>query len=539
MADIDAYVKLLRERLANLQLPEGFNLDLATSKELIDYVLPLFIPLVAEFINAKSEGETKVEGVTHDFLFPFVVSEGAQAEEIRIGKAKTDGQDFLGAAEGLYNFYNDNQPFKTIFGLLKVGAYFFGMIAAQMSGHTERARQKVNVETRPNVLDVPSLVKMWFRRPDLAEKTKELLTKHGLSDEHINDYLELSENVLDPGMIFKLKFREEIDDSEAKRRLKMIGFPEGEYENLKTVFTIYPNIQDVVRFAVREAYSEDQVAALGLDDDRPRVFDEEARKIGASENLSKHSWRAHWELPSIMFMREMLQRELIDDSQVEALLKAHDILPTFRDPITKAMYNPFTRVDIRRMYTDEILDDDEIVKAYKDTGYNQDRAEKLAEWTIKRYNAERKELSKTAILQLYKHKEFDDDQVIIELRNIGYKEDVAQYLVLEFVLKEAEKQLSKRRGYVKKGFINGFYTYDYAFQQLIDLGYNSEYATIVMNDWTIDFDLKLKELSLEQIEKMYKLGVMIPQVVLEYMRVKGYTKTDISFIIALWEAEKK
>lgn len=539
MADIEDYIQRLREKLGKLELPTGFDLNLATSKELSDYVLPLFIPLVAEFLAAKSEGETKVEDVSFDFLKPFVASESVQAEQAKVSENASESINFLAQAEQVYNFFNTTRPFNNILGVAKVMAYFVGMISAQMSGNTERARQKVNEETRPNILDIGSLTKMWFRRPDLAGKTKNILKKHGLTDEHIEDYLELSENVLDPGMIFKLRFRNEIDVTEAKRLLKMVGFPETEYENLKTVFTVYPNIQDIVRFAVREAYSDVQAEALGLDDERPGKFDEEAAKIGASESLSKNAWRAHWELVPIQFMRELLQRELIDLDQVRALLKAHDILPTFREPIIKAMYRPYTRVDVRRMYQDEVLDDTEIIKAYKEAGSNQHNAEKLAEWTIKRYHAERKELTKSAILQLYKHKEFTLEETIEELRNIGYKEDVAQYMLLEFNLKESEKTLAKHRGYVKKAFVNGFYTYEFAFQKLVDLGYNSEYAVEVMNDWTIDFDLKLKQLSVEQIEKLFKAGIMVPSAAQEYLHGQGYTQTDRNFLLKLWESEKK
>ena len=58
-------------------------------------------------------------------------------------------------------------------------------------------------------------------------------------------------------------------------------------------------------------------------------------------------------------------------------------MPFWRDKIIAISTSPFTRVDIRRMNKVGILDEAAVNRAYRDIGYNEERAKNLTDFTLK------------------------------------------------------------------------------------------------------------------------------------------------------------
>ncbi|GAH81991.1 unnamed protein product, partial [marine sediment metagenome] len=108
---------------------------------------------------------------------------------------------------------------------------------------------------------------------------------------------------------------------------------------------------------------------------------------GISEYWAQKYWYAHWDTPSITQGFEMLHRGFIDRKELDDLFRTVEIPPFWRDKLTAIAFNPFTRVDVRRMHKAGVLTDDELVTAYMDVGYNADKAAKMTEFTIL-YNGE-------------------------------------------------------------------------------------------------------------------------------------------------------
>jgi hypothetical protein len=50
--------------------------------------------------------------------------------------------------------------------------------------------------------------------------------------------------------------------------------------------------------------------------------------------------------------------------------------------MTQTIYNPYTRVDVRRMYGQGILTREQVKRSYMDGGYDDEHAENLTAWTI-------------------------------------------------------------------------------------------------------------------------------------------------------------
>lgn len=177
-----------------------------------------------------------------------------------------------------------------------------------------------------------------------------------------------------------------------------------------------PLPQDVIRFAVREALNEEQAKILELDaeldENKDYIAMANAVGIGVAKyrtgegeekeiDVPRMFWRAHWELPSPTQSYEFLRRlrpnridrfkqtlppELAKDlkpitgTDLAALLKANDYSPKWRAPLSAISYLPLTRVDTRRLFDASLIDKQELVEQYMDSGYVREDAERMADW---------------------------------------------------------------------------------------------------------------------------------------------------------------
>ena len=80
-------------------------------------------------------------------------------------------------------------------------------------------------------------------------------------------------------------------------------------------------------------------------------------------------------LPSIGQGFEMLHRRVIEDADLDLLLRALDVMPFWREKLKDISYNPLTRVDVRRMHRIGVLEEEGVFNAYLDVGYNEENAQ--------------------------------------------------------------------------------------------------------------------------------------------------------------------
>lgn len=277
---------------------------------------------------------------------------------------------------------------------------------------------------------IPSLADaLALRRAGIipASQFKEWCNKNGFDIQISDDLLESTASLLTPLDYVALWRRSKLSESELNKYLERLGYPATEIPKLLLASEIQPNPSDVVRFAVREAYSPKTVADYGLDQDTPDEYIEGAKATGLSEEFAKLYWRAHWELPSISQANEMLHRGVITEQIHSELLRAQDVMPYWRDKLKAISYNPLTRVDIRRVYNMGLLDETGVFKAYKDGGYNDENARLLTQYVVKDFGNDDTGLTRESVIRAYKNGiiqagEFDD-----YLSRLGYSADIIAF----------------------------------------------------------------------------------------------------------------
>ena len=272
-----------------------------------------------------------------------------------------------------------------------------------------------------------------LRRPDKAKLIESDLKDLGWSEERSELLLDVAMSRLKEELLVTLRLRGIITKEQYAQRMYVLGYAAAEAEDLYKSLLEYPGISDIVRFAVREAYTPEIAEKFGQYQDIPDVFITEAAKVGIPAEIARQYWAAHWDLPSPMQGFEMLHRGIITRDELKLLLRALDVMPFWRDKLINLAYTPFTRVDVRRMHKAGILTRDQVKQSYKDIGYNDEKAEALTQFTIA-LNAEtatdaEKELSKAEILKAYKDRLISETEARDALANLGY-DDTAIFLLM-------------------------------------------------------------------------------------------------------------
>ena len=284
--------------------------------------------------------------------------------------------------------------------------------------------------------DPAMLLAMQNRFPELSERWEDDWDELGIPTK----MLEAVQTVLLPtvpeGDLLTLWYRDENARNEIETELKARGWTEARITNLIKVREIIPGVGDLIRFAVREAFRPDIIEKFGYDQDIPTEIIPWFEKQGLSEEWFNRYWYSHWELPSVQAGYAMMHRlrpETSDnpfvEEDLEDLMRAADIPEFFRSRLKEISFSVFTRVDVRRMFRVGVLDAEGVKSAYMDLGYNETRAEKMTEFTIKLETQKQRDLTRSNIEAGYKRQVIVRDAAKTALIDIGYVEADAEYFL--------------------------------------------------------------------------------------------------------------
>ncbi|KKK90773.1 hypothetical protein LCGC14_2719650, partial [marine sediment metagenome] len=129
-----------------------------------------------------------------------------------------------------------------------------------------------------------------------------------------------------------------------------------------------PPVGDLIRMQLREVFLAGRREELVGTEERP-IYNQLMAEHGYDEFHADSWWGAHWQLPSIGQLNEMLHRGVINDETWERFVRFNDVEPTSIPRLKEIIFSPFTRVDARRMDREGLLTDQELLQAYADLGF--------------------------------------------------------------------------------------------------------------------------------------------------------------------------
>jgi len=305
---------------------------------------------------------------------------------------------------------------------------------------------------------------------------------------------------------------------------------------------------DYIRFAVRDVYNVAVRAANKLDQDFPEIVGAKLRMLGYSPQDAKDAWAAHWELPSPTQVFEMLHRgKLPAGITVEQYLASADYAPAWRKALSDISYNPITRTDAKRMY--KLRGDfDELVRHFKDNGYNDADANDLAEFTRQDVNLEgnneRRNLSsglKNAVLAMYKGRTISADETRDVLRQLTYTDETIEQFILEADFFRIQDEKADIAGALKAAYVKALRTRDDTVALLQQAGWNGQPLDDLMGTWDLlraatelqPQQAASRDLTKAELVAAYKDEIITAEQLTDGIAQLGYDENETNVIVQL------
>jgi len=385
---------------------------------------------------------------------------------------------------------------------------------------------------RPNRL-TPSDAIAAFIRGNISEHDLiEIGHIHGFNDPEIQAMLSTARTLLDPTTLQTAWLRDLISEDALKRGLSWGGYSPESSEIIKKLAYYIPPAQDLIHMAVREAFSPAIASKFGQYEDFPAEFEKFAKQQGISSEWARRYWASHWDLPSLTMGFEMLHRGTIDKDDLMMLMRAQDVMPYWRDKLLEISYNPFTRVDTRRMYKLGILDRAGVIKEYMAQGYDRGRAEKLADFTAAVSVEEDKELTKADILDGYQRKTLDAKTAGEFLIGIGYGPREVDFYLTRSEQKRDEEKKKQLVANIQKRFERGNIDEAEAIRRLAEVNVAGPEIDEYIEVWRLSRGQNVFSIPLGDLKSLFASGVIDETVFRAEMVAKGATDKIINWYIA-------
>lgn len=269
------------------------------------------------------------------------------------------------------------------------------------------------------------------------------------------------------------------------RELRRTGIHPNYFQLYKELAYQIPPVADIITMAVREAFTPEIAARFGQYENLPPEFVTWVGKKGLSRDWAERYWAAHWTLPSPQQGFEMLHRGIIGRNDLLLLLRALDIMPFWRDKLIEMAYEPFTRIDVRRMYRLGVLDENGITKAYKDLGYNDVNANKLTEFVVKETRQSLSRFSSANVITAFTKRFIDEGQARLLLQNIGTKSTEIDYIISTAIYKREWSYKQERIDAIENLYKKGKFDEPRTRDELAALNLPLDHITTLLQQWQL------------------------------------------------------
>jgi len=406
----------------------------------------------------------------------------------------------------------------------------FGRIAAIVSG--EPAKDLLR-RFHPNTPSPGEVIKAAFVDPSRYEQVIKALQQNGLSQEDIDLLFVNNYTLYTEQYVRALYFRGALTIEEANNRLSELGYTDDRIAELKQGWKVIPGIQDLVMMQAKEAFEPDLISKYGLGAEEPTDIYEWTRKQGMDDEWTQKYWSSHWQHASYGQVMEMLHRGYINEADVYDWYRLVEIPPYWRDLLTKIAYSPYTRVDVRRMHAAGVIGDDALIQAMKDIGYDQEHAEKMAEF-YKKYNAgSEKELSRGDIEKAYEDGDLSEGDATWLLNNIGFELEIATFYLRRIDLEKQRATRLERIDLTKEKYTSNLITENIARNNLLSYGVEITRINELIDRWKVQIVKNMKLPSKTDLDKLLRNEIIIEDEYVEQMDKLGYKIKYIDWYLKL------
>ncbi len=372
------------------------------------------------------------------------------------------------------------------------------------------------------------------RNPDQAEQMQAHMKQLGWQPRTIDAWDEITRPLVPENTLLELLLREEISQADFSSELIKRGWDAKKIAELQKAREIIPGTQDLILMAVREAFNPEAIQRFGLASEFPTEFGEWTEKQGLSREWAEKFWIAHWVLPGLQTGYQMLHRLRPGESSnpftlddMRALLKAQDISPAFREQLIEISFRPYTRVDVRRMFDQGILNEAEVLASYKDIGYNDARAENLTAWTIRQAQSGNRELTRTIIIKAFKVKQLSEPETLQALQDIGYTAENSSFFIAVAIAEQQEDEQADIISGIKFLYVEGQIDKNGAVSLLASEALPGAQITQLFVKWDIQRTKKIRLPTRGELDNFYIDDIIGDAEYLEGLKAKRYKPESV------------
>jgi hypothetical protein len=471
--------------------------------------------------------------------------------------------DYQGAFNALDQFMQGigvPAPVKMLQSILSTIAYFWETIRMQFIPMEYNAQKQAVISLGLEPLDLGSATQAVYKGLMSAGEFTQNAILGGISSVKALKAIDANRPLPNPDEIRQSYLRGEIDLPYHDHLLKSYGFTDDNISILHKLYNLIPPITDLVHFADRWAWDDDIAKRFMYDTEFPDVVKDWCAKIGISSEWFTRYWRSHWQLPGLQDVFDMLHRlrqgvvnNPFTDSDLDAYLKTTPLPPYFHDKLKAISYNPFTRVDIRRMYKMGVLSKDDVTKAYQDLGYDLNKSKILTEFTIRYYAPDDQtqlddfaNQSRAAYSQGYRQHTISENEYRAFLKGLNYQDNDIEILVQidNFRIQTDDKLFDNniyRKDWQKillNAYDRGLIHANELRPMLIDLGYDDSQVTLELSLSDYNRQLTIRNIVASKVHDQY-VSYIIDNVGLHTILDQfNFTSEEIDKLQEEWDIER-
>jgi hypothetical protein len=381
------------------------------------------------------------------------------------------------------------------------------------------------------LMPIGDTLNLWRRGLIGEEQARDTVARNGYSATDTQALMNGSLTLPPEGEIITWWLRGFISREELVTALRHKGWEESNIDKLSQAAYFIPGVGDLVQMAVREAFTPEIAERFGQYEDFPPDFSRYAQEQGVSEDWARRYWAAHWALPSLEMGYEMLHRGIIDSDTLKLLMRAHDVMPFWRDKLVALSFNPLTRVDVRRMHKMGVLTTEEVTQSYRNIGYSDIDAQRMTEFTVQ-YNQgepdtdadEIRTMTKGEVLEYYESGVIGADKTSTMLVNLGYSLDAAQAYIAAIDGKLDRETRKAQTNDVIDEAVSGIMSWEAAQSKLSGMGLTAAELERAMSTLNTRRTKANTLPSRADLDRMVKAGLVDQTEYLDVMARHGYAK---------------
>lgn len=283
--------------------------------------------------------------------------------------------------------------------------------------------------------------------------------------------------------VIAYELRQDPDLSDLDGKLRRVGVHSEYADVYRTLAYQIPPVADIITMAVREAFTPDIATRFGQYEDYPDQLTEWGQKKGLTEEWTKRYWAAHWSLPSPQQGFQMLHRGIIERDELSMLLRALDVMPYWRDRLTEIAFRPLTRVDVRRMYKEGILDETGVYEAYLDHGYKPENAQRMTEFTIRYVLTQQSKFTSGDVVAAFTKRMISHGQASSLLADLGIEGGSISYILSTAEYKREWALTESKISGIRNLYKRAVYDENKARDELSRLNLPAEQINVLIQQW--------------------------------------------------------